>query len=209
MKIVFISDTHNLHDQITVPDGDILIHAGDLTMAGTAEEINDAGRWLRSLPHKYKIVIAGNHDFLFEKNPGQAKNLLGRSVTYLQDNEIEIEGLRIWGSPWQPWFMNWAFGVPRGQLHKYWDLIPKELDILVTHGPPYGFLDQASPYLKSEHLGDEELLETLRQTALKIHVFGHIHGGFGASEFNGIKLYNASAVDEAYRPFSRAHIVDL
>src|SRR5271156_4214435 len=158
-RLVFISDTHNLQDKITIPDGDILIHAGDLTMGGRPAEIAKAGQWLRSLLHPYKIVIAGNHDWLFQKRPMQAKALIseeptveGRdildpSIVYLQDSAVEVMGLKFYGSPWQPFFYDWAFNVTRGQLHKYWDLIPSGLDVLITHGPPKGILDQAAPHL--------------------------------------------------------------
>jgi len=146
MKIVLISDTHGEHNSIQIPSGDVLIHAGDLTPSGKSHEVESAAEWLGSLPHRHKIAIAGNHDLLFESNPTQATSLLrSAGVTYLQDSGVNVGGVSIYGSPWQPEYMHWAFNVRRGELRRYWDKIPSKLDVLVTHGPPYGILDQGMP----------------------------------------------------------------
>jgi Icc-related predicted phosphoesterase len=217
-RIVLISDTHDLQDRIhPVPDGDILIHAGDLTMLGRMNEIAAAGVWLRSLPHRHKIYIAGNHDWMFEKNRTLAMSLMnqgiigegGGKLMYLQDGGVEVMGLRIYGSPWQPWFMNWAFNVQRGSLKKYWDMIPENLDVLVTHGPPMGILDQSAPHLGSEHLGDQELMDAVERVKPRVHVFGHIHGGYGKSVHENTTFVNAAAVNEAYKPVNDAWVIDL
>ena len=210
MKLVLISDTHGLHSKVSVPDGDILIHAGDLTNVGKAMEIAEAGEWLRSLPHKHKVVIAGNHDWGFQKDLGDALQNLGEDIVYLQDSEVTIEGLRIYGSPWQPFFCNWAFNVPRGMLKPYWDKIPEGLDVLITHGPPSGILDQSAPHLHSECLGDAELFEAVERVNPKVHVFGHIHGGYGSAQFgSGTKFFNASICNEAYRPVNKPWEIEL
>ena len=144
IRIVAISDTHSRHQQINVPDGDILIHAGDATMAGGVAEIAAFDHWLGTLPHPVKLFCAGNHDLLFERNPALARGLI-TNATYLQDELIEALGLRIYFSPWQPRFFDWAFNLDRGAaLRAKWDLIPWPLDVLVTHGPPMGILDAAS-----------------------------------------------------------------
>lgn len=210
MRLVLLSDTHGLHRKVSVPDGDVLIHAGDLTNVGKAMEIAEVGEWLRSLPHKHKVVIAGNHDWGFQKDLGYALDNLGAGIVYLQDNEVTLEGLRLYGSPWQPAFCNWAFNVPRGMLKTYWDKIPEGLDMLITHGPPRGIGDQSAPHLHSECLGDDELFEAVERVQPKIHVFGHIHGGYGQTQFGkGTKHFNASICDEAYRPVNKPWIVDL
>lgn len=224
MRIVLVSDTHGLHRSIQIPEGDILIHAGDLSSSGKSSEVADATKWLASLPHQYKIAIAGNHDFLFERSPGEATTLLrDAGVTYLQDTGVNVEGLSIYGSPWQPEFMNWAFNVPRGRLARYWDLIPSGLDILVTHGPPFGILDQSTPagtrrlaqwedkeqFTGSEHLGCEELLAAVERSQPRVHVFGHIHGGYGASLSEHTDFYNASVCNEAYKPMNKPWAIDM
>src|SRR2546430_16820633 len=124
MRIVCISDTHSRHDRIEVPPGDILIHAGDATMTGRMEELARFNHWLGRLPHHYKIFIAGNHDWLFEKEPTLAESLITNAM-YLRDSAARIEGLKFYGSPWQPRFMHWAFNLARGQATgRKWDLIP-------------------------------------------------------------------------------------
>jgi Icc-related predicted phosphoesterase len=111
-------------------------------MCGEKDCIKDFDDWLGTLPHKHKIVICGNHDLCFEDNPKEARKLM-KNAHYLEDETIEIEGLKFYGSPWQPEFHNWAFNLNRGEeIKKKWDLIPNDTDVLITHGPPYGILDK-------------------------------------------------------------------
>src|SRR3712207_960574 len=122
-RLVFISDTHNCNEQIPVPDGDILIHSGDATNRGTMEEIIAFDYWFSGLPHKFKVFVAGNHDWLFETRPKYARSLLSENIIYLQDSFTEIEDLKIYGSPWQPRFFDWAFNLNRGtELAEKWKL---------------------------------------------------------------------------------------
>jgi predicted phosphodiesterase len=220
LRIVFISDTHDLHDRMLtpVPDGDILIHAGDATGMGRMHEVATFGAWFRNLPHKNKVVIAGNHDWLFEKNLPLAKDMLnngilgigGGKIIYLQDEAVEVEGLKIYGSPWQPAFYDWAFNLQRGEeIKRKWDLIPEGLDILITHGPPVGIHDQITPHMGSEHLGCEELLKAVERTKPKIHVFGHIHGGYGKTQYADTLFINAAICNEAYKPVNEPIVIDL
>lgn len=224
MKVVLISDTHGLHNSIRVPDGDVLIHAGDVSSSGTDSEVSAAVSWLGTLPHRHKIVIAGNHDLLFEQQPTRAAALLrSAAVTYLQDSGTSVDGLSIYGSPWQPEFMHWAFNAQRGQLAKYWQKIPLGLDILVTHGPPYGILDQrVSPGMRrlapwedeelfagSNHVGDEELLAAVDRAKPRVHVFGHIHRGYGTAHNQVTTFYNAAICDEDYAPTHAPWVIDL
>lgn len=224
MRIILISDTHGQGKSVQIPFGDMLIHAGDLTPSGASSEVDAAAKWLASLPHRHKIVIAGNHDLLFEGSPAQATTLLRNAgVTYLQDAGVTVEGLSIYGSPWQPEYMHWAFNVPRGKLAKYWDQIPSGLDILVTHGPPYGILDQRIPpgkrrfapweeeevFAGSDHVGCEELLAAVERARPRVHVFGHIHRGYGATQNEHTMFYNASVCDDAYNPVNKPWVIDL
>lgn len=150
MKLVCISDTHSLHRRLqSIPDGDVLIHAGDCLGQGTLENIEDFNDWLGSLPHRHKIVIAGNHDWAFQETPELARQAL-TSAIYLEDSGVEIEGVRFWGSPWTPIFMNWAFMLGRGEpLYEKWQLIPDDTDVLITHGPPQGIGDEVMFGLQS------------------------------------------------------------
>ena len=146
MKIVAISDTHGLHTQVKVPDGDILIHTGDVSSQGKEFEIILFLNWFRDLPHKHKVFIAGNHDFYFERTPvSDVNKIIPDNVIYLNDSGVTVEGIRIWGSPIQPWFYDWAFNRQRGaEIKKHWDLIPENTDILMTHGPAFGIHDRTT-----------------------------------------------------------------
>ena len=213
-RIICLSDTHNLHEQLTIPDGDILIHAGDATTAGTVEEIILFNEWFAALPHKYKIFVAGNHDWLFETNNSRARKLLDDSIIYLQDSFAEVENLKIYGAPWQPRFFNWAFNLQRGaEIAEKWKLIPDDIDILITHGPPHKILDEVPRKYFVENTGCEELgkkvEEVSKSNKLKLHVFGHIHCGYGRAEKFGVKFVNAANCDEAYAPTGAPVVIDL
>jgi len=207
MIIVFISDTHMLHPDLKVPPGDVLIHAGDATMNGKESELYKFSKWFTALPHKHKIYVAGNHDWIFEKSEEKAIGILGESVIYLKDSEVTIGGLRIWGSPWQPWFYDWAFNLLRGdQIRKKWDLIPEGIDIVITHGPPYGYGDTARG---GRLVGCKDLLETLDRVKPQVHISGHIHEGYGSSQHGPTHCINASVCDFRYRLRNEPIIVDL
>lgn len=223
LRIVVLSDTHNVHEEIVVPEGDILLHAGDATNNGTTAEIAAFASWFKKLPHKDKIFVAGNHDWLFETSPPLARQLLGREIIYLQDSFVEIGNLKIYGSPWQPRFFDWAFNLTRGrELREKWQLIPDDANILITHGPPLGILDAAPRgNLPDENVGCTDLRERVKELAvfdrLKLHVFGHIHHSYGATEkfaaeFNrtqGVYFANASNCNEAYQPVNAPLVFDL
>ena len=197
MKIVAISDTHGLHDSIEIPDGNLLVHAGDLTRHGTLEDVIDFNNFLAALPHARKIVIAGNHDFCFEENRKACEKALTHCI-YLQDQEVTIDGIRFYGSPWQPWFYDWAFNLERGlEIRTKWDLIPEGTDILITHGPPCGIGDLTA---RGDKAGCQDLLEVVEKIKPAFHIFGHIHEGFGITSNGATTFINASCCDQLYRP---------
>jgi Icc-related predicted phosphoesterase len=189
MRFVCISDTHLNHD-IIVPDGDVLLHAGDPTIGGDFVQLTHAAKWIASMPHRYKIVIAGNHDFDLQNAPDLVLRRWPRGVTYLQDSEVTVEGIRIWGSLWQPWFMDMAFNLREGrELAERWALIPPGIDILLTHTPPAGILDRNA---KGEPVGCARLSERLETVRPRVHVFGHIHDGYGACQTPETLYINAA-----------------
>lgn len=205
MRIVCISDTHNKLHKINVPDGDLLIHAGDSTDQGGPKEIRRFNEDLGKLPHRYKIVIAGNHDFGFQTTPDEARAMLTGCI-YLQDSLVEIEGLRIYGAPWQPAFMDWAFMCKRGaEIRAKWDLIPDGLDILITHGPPRGHGDLLRI---GESVGCDDLLATIRRAKPRVHVFGHIHEGHGQTREGSTLCINASSCDADYKAVNPPIVFD-
>jgi predicted phosphohydrolase len=194
-RLVFTSDTHGLHEQLVVPDGDILIHAGDMSMSGALDDLRAFNAWLARLPHRHKIVIAGNHDFCFERQPAASAALL-TAADYLMDSAVTVLGIRFYGSPWQPWFFDWAFNLPRGPaLRAKWDLIPAETEVLITHGPPQGHGDLTT---RGDRAGCDELLAAVRRLQPRLHVFGHIHEGAGQTREGQTLCLNVSACDANY-----------
>ncbi|MGQ7269963.1 metallophosphatase domain-containing protein [Marinobacter sp. V034] len=210
MRLVCISDTHSLHRRIPqVPDGDVLIHAGDCLGAGTLDNVEDLNDWLGTLPHRHKIVIAGNHDWAFQVTPDLAVEALTNAI-YLEDSGVIVEGVRFWGSPWTPAFMDWAFMLDRGQsLYKKWQQIPDNTDVLITHGPPKGIGDQVNLGFKCQNVGCVDLLHRLNQLKLKAHIFGHIHEGYGEHRHGEAPLINASTCTERYAPTNPPIVLDL
>lgn len=211
MRIVLISDTHNLHEQIVVPPGDMLVHAGDFTLGGAPEELAPFFDWLSAQPHPHKIIIAGNHDLLFETDPDSARSMVPGNVTYLQDSGCVVDGLRIWGSPWQPWFLDWAFNLEtEAALQARWDLIPADTDLLITHGPPLGILDEC---FDGRRVGCSALLRTVRDIAPALHLFGHIHEGYGSTQDPehqiATRFINGCVCDMMYRPVNPPVVIDL
>jgi len=206
MRLVCLSDTHEQGRRVVVPDGDVLVHAGDLTFRGAPEAIAREAAWLRSLPHPHKVVVAGNHDFAFQQTPVAARALM-HGLTYLEDEGAHLGGLRFWGSPWQPWFHDWAFNLERGPaIRAKWDLVPAGIDVLVTHGPPLGHGDRV---LRGDLVGCADLLDAVRRTGPRVHVFGHIHEGYGVTEERGTRFVNASTCDTQYRPVQGPIVLDV
>jgi predicted phosphodiesterase len=198
MRIVAMGDTHGYHRHLAVPDGDLLVHAGDLTQRGTLAQLEDAAAWLRALPHAHKVVIAGNHDFGLQRDPARARALF-HGLTYLEDEGVTLGGLRLWGSPWQPWFFDWAFNLRRGaELDAKWRQIPEGLDVLVTHGPPAGHGDRCHD---GRRVGCEDLLRHLGRARPRFHLFGHIHEDPGQWQVGDTRCMNVT-VSECELPCS-------
>jgi Icc-related predicted phosphoesterase len=210
MKITFISDTHTRHRDVEadLPGGDLLIHAGDFMNSGYhKEEAEEFFTWFNGIKgYDKKIFIAGNHDRIMQMQPEWATDTLNgyKTIVYLRDEGFAYYDMdtdrstKIYGSPWQPEFFNWAFNLPRNgeEMKAKWDAIPDDTDILITHGPPYGYLDV--PGGKKFQVGCELLRERVDVMQPKIHVFGHIHGSAGYY-FNGhTHFINASVLDERY-----------
>jgi len=206
MKLVIISDTHGMHEKVTIPDGDVFIHCGDVTKQGTLEEVEAFNEFLDDLPHQHKILVAGNHDFCFERQCSEAEALLTNGI-YLRDSSVEINGFKFYGSPWQPWFFDFAFNLKRGdELKAKWDLIDKDTDILITHTPPFGHGDEI---MSGEKVGCEELIKFVDAIKPPLHIFGHIHEGYGITRNQDTTFINASTCDSVYEPVNNAVVYDL
>ncbi len=204
MKIDCIADLHGHYPQLE--GGDLLIVAGDLTATDMPTERIQFLSWLADQNYKHKIFIAGNHD-----NSLVGLNYREYGVDYLCDSGTEIEGLKIWGSPWTPWFEGvnpkcTAFMLKEEQFKEQWDLIPDDTDMLITHGPPYGFLDQT---IYGDFVGSVHLLSRIWIVRPMLHVFGHIHESYGMDEDDTIKFVNCSHVNERYEPVNKPITVYL
>lgn len=218
MRIVCISDTH-LRQGFSIPDGDVLIHAGDGTSMGTQREVNHWLAWIAIQPHRKKIVVAGNHDYLFERDPELTALLMPDSIDYLQDSGTRFRGVKFWGSPWQPAFNGWAFNLPRGaELSEKWKLIPNDTDVLITHSPPFGILDRVCSQAQGIEgykadvdvpLGCEDLLCRVHALRPRLHVFGHIHDSYGTVTLGETIFVNACICDEGYKPTRQPIVIDL
>ncbi len=209
MQVVFLADTHN-YEIAAVPDGDMVIHCGDATGIGTIPEVAKFLTWYGRLPHRHKIFVAGNHDWLFQTDQCLAKQMcLDCGVTYLEDRGTIIEGLHIYGTPWQPQFCDWAFNLDELDLEDRFMHIPGGLDILVTHCPPRGILDESNFDFKARHIGPQELLDVVLKQKPRVHAFGHNHGGYGQKQVGETLFINAAVCNPGYAPVNRPICVEL
>lgn len=209
MKLTFISDTHSQHHHLVIEPGDVLIHCGDFTRRGDLDDTLSFAEFFAAQDFSYKIVIAGNHDFCFEDDrrliAEQCLSHLG--IIYLNDSGIEVNGLKIWGSPVQPEFYDWAFNRKRGRdIGKHWALIPEDTDVLLTHGPAFGMLDLCHD---GQQVGCADLLQTIQRIKPKIHAFGHIHESYGICERDETIFINACNLDEHYQLKNPPMSVDI
>ncbi|MBJ7331702.1 MAG: metallophosphoesterase [Solirubrobacteraceae bacterium] len=203
MRLAAIADLHgNLPD---IPPCDVLLIGGDLCPAADhdvevqADWLDGPFRaWLERLPAEEIVAIAGNHDFVFERAPG----LLPADLpwVYLQDHDETLGcGLKVWGSPWTPWFFDWAFNAPREDgeafLAARYASVPDDVDVLLLHGPPRGYGDRTVRGMEVGSTAELALIDRVRPRAC---VFGHIHEGRGAWMRDETQLVNASAVTVEY-----------
>lgn len=209
-SITMISDTHNYHDLIDVGSGDLILHAGDCTSVGKMQEIETFLSWYGSRDYECKVLIPGNHDFGFEDHPDACMELArAYGVTLLDDSGHTYRGIKIWGSPVQPYSGGWAFNRhedPAYATPKYpwikphWNLIPEDTDILITHGPAYGILDAT---LRSDtRVGSPSLFRRIRQIKPVLHVCGHIHESRGYMVDDDTVFVNASSLNRRYEPYN-------
>lgn len=210
--IVAISDSHGQHRKLKLPKGDILIHAGDWSSYGKWEDTVDFLYWFSSQDFKYKILIAGNHDWIPYLDPsGFRKELRKTNIIYLEDESIDIKGIKFYGTPWTPEFNGWAFNSDINHLKYRANKIPEDIDVLISHGPPLGILDTiyyANGSFK-ENCGDVSLLYRIKNINLKFHLFGHIHNEYGQVHNRISSFYNLSVLDDFYKLVNKPTIIDI
>lgn len=218
MKAILISDTHGR--QAYIPNQwvenkdnsiDTILHGGDVSNIGKLDDIESFFAWYNSLNYKNKIFIAGNHDWGFQRDPKTIREILRKypDITYLQDSSITINGIKIYGSPHQPYFYDWAFNLQRGpQLKAMWDKIDLDTDILISHGPAAdtGYLDLCPDGF---HAGCVDLKEAIDRIKPKLHLCGHIHDGYGVYETPDTLFINASTLNERYEVAHKPIIIEI
>ena len=206
LKCVAISDTHGMYGELKLPKGDVLIHAGDILGRGTFQELIDFNEWLGEQDFEHKIIIAGNHDWCFERDPEKSIEILSNGI-YLKDSEIIIDGIKFYGTPYQPRFFNWAFNLNRGaELKSKWDLIPNDTDVLITHGPPLGITHEVldvDRVMEGDSVGCFDLAEALKRVKPAFHICGHIHEGYGVYKIDDVTVINASTCTRRYAPTNK------
>ena len=205
MKIVALSDTHGKHRQIEIPDGDILIYAGDFEIRNNLD-LFEMSEWLNELPHKRVVAIFGNHDFTEHSEIKYMKQMFER-VNLLFNESIEIDGLKIWGSPYSPFFNNWAWMQPDNMLKEIWDTIPLETEIIVTHTMPYGILDGVLPRMES--VGSLTLRDAIKRVHPYIQIGGHLHESFGRYTDGKTDYYNVAVMDEQYKVVNPCTVIEV
>lgn len=213
-----MSDTHGRHGHFELEGGDFLLHSGDVSSRGRPEEILTFINWLEMQDYRHLVWIPGNHDWDLEKNFAYWKSECDkRGIHLLNDSGVVLDGIKIWGSPVQPWFHSWAFNRARtqkeatrlhGWIKPHWDMIPEDTEILLTHGPPMGIGDEVTnvmgtSYNPPQHVGCEELLKRIKETQIKLHVSGHIHEGRGHHYEGPVTYVNASSLDRMYYPVGK------
>jgi len=220
MKICSIGDLHGIYNEVVdgknksiiLPSADILIIAGDACNIGSVDDVLLFNKWLQDIQafdiFKHIIFVAGNHDRLFEYDKNLARNFLDKRLLYLEDELVEIDGIKFYGTPWQLPFNNWAFNIPEDKLADKFARIPEGIDILITHSPPYGIMDSTPRNFK---LGSKSLLDRVYKVRPKFHCFGHIHHGYGAYKDKDydIQFYNVSLLNEAYALANKPIIFEI
>lgn len=214
VRVVVVSDTHG--EEVVIPDGDVIVHCGDMTLAGTPKELYAFCDWFEALPHKHKVVIAGNHDFCVENKQGkaeavEAKERLKKVCTaFLENSGAEVAGLKFYGSPHSPWInkrRQMGYQDSSENLEKVWRQIPEGIDVLVTHTPPKGFGDRI---LLGMSVGCPNLEKRVREIKPRYHFFGHIHEAYGTytSDF-GCLFVNAAICNLLYEPAHAPIVLDI
>lgn len=208
MNILCISDTHGRHRNLKLPKAELLLFAGDMG-ARSFLQLEDFTNWLAAidLPAERKIIIAGNNDGVFEQQPQESRKYLDGIAIYLENSSCTVDGINIYGTPVSLAFRNLFFNIPDdGNIQKYWDMIPQDTDILITHQPPFGILDSD---FRKKHLGCPRLFARVKEIKPRLHCFGHIHGGYGAKTTDGTTFVNASVCNDFMKISNKAILVKM
>lgn len=211
MRIVAISDTHMQHEWVTLPYGDILIHAGDFSNRGSEGEFQTFLNWMGKHPHPHKILVPGNHDKFCEGNEAQCSvRCADHDIVFQTYGFIRVMDLTVMCSSWTPKIWDgdpWSFVLDRDHPRfLVFDELDK-CDILIAHGPPRGCVDVLED--RTTHVGENHLLSYIERTSPKVSIHGHIHEAFGSDRIGDTRVYNVSICDLKYRPVNPVTVIDL
>lgn len=229
MRLALISDVHGQWAEFNYPEADVLIIAGDILHNYSYNREADAGQQLFELAklnsflgslteYRWKIVVAGNHDFAFQKRNLEARALLHNAI-YLEDEGIVLDGVKFYGSPWQPHFYEWAYNFPPSSkwggndfkaadaAKSCWSKIPDDTNVLITHGPPFDILDET---VRGEKVGCPFLAKRIGELKqLKLSCFGHIHSSFGMKKIGDTIFANVAGLHEDYKTKNPVTVVEV
>ena len=207
--LVVISDTHGMHQSLVLPEGDVLIHCGDFSKYGSREEAERFAEWFEAQEHPCKILVPGNHDWSFFNHEDETRSYF-EDTHILIDQGVELCGMWFWGFPWTMWCGDCAYLLQPGfneQLKT--NLIPEEIDVLISHGPPREVLDLVHNHEYPEHCGSEWLRKRVVEIQPDVHVFGHIHEGYGQEQVGKTLFVNAAVLDERYQLTNQPQVISL
>ena len=209
MKLLLLSDTHGQNDVLkTLPATDVLIHCGDSTRFGSRENLREFAEIFGKCDAPLKLLIAGNHDRCFQNHPLEARQIVAeRGIIYLEDDWVAIEGIKFWGIPWTPTFLNWHFMGDEEDLKKKWEKVPVDVDVLISHGPPYTVLDRLM--IDGEQIGSVEHHDRVLFMQPTLNVFGHIHEAYGQEYYAGIDFINCSLLNFGYEMVNQPVVYEL
>lgn len=207
MIICAISDSHGVHRKLEIPKCDIFLFCGDAGIT-SLDKLNDFNQWLGELDAQHKIITMGNHDGYVEEIGKEWAKQLFTNAIYLENDSCEIMGLKFWGSPFSVLFNNWSFMLPDNELKKIWETIPEDTDIVLTHGPAYGILDQVGYHNISQ--GSVSLRDRLKEVKLKMVFSAHIHEHGSLEYFDGkTRYFNCSVLNDTYHLENKPTIVEI
>ncbi|MCK4814440.1 metallophosphatase domain-containing protein [bacterium] len=209
MKLLLLSDTHGQNDVLkTLPATDVLIHCGDSTQYGSTDNLREFAEIFGDCNATFKLVIAGNHDACFQKHPFESKDiLLANGILYLEDEGVKINGIKFWGIPWTPPFLDWYFMANEEKRIEKWGQVPDDVDVLMSHGPPYGVLDQLIK--GGKRVGSVEHRNKVFSIQPTLNVFGHIHEQYGWKRYVDIDFINCSLLNFHYEMVNQPVVYEL
>lgn len=196
LKIVALSDTHDRHWNVKVPRCDIFIFAGDANIV-SYKNLEDFNNWIGTIDANHKILIGGNHCSYLEKIGKDDCQLFFNNAIYLENESVEIQGIKIWGSPYSVEYNGWSFMGSEIYLRDIWNLIPKNTDIIITHCPCYGILDVETH--GGTNRGSITLKEKIKDIQPKIHICGHLHSAHGKYTDYKTDYYNVAILNDNYQ----------